>query len=269
MKTARFIKMLAQNKDLWQNYHDDASVRAQLVLHILSSQFKINNSRILDVGCGSGAIAQMLVRHGAKVKAIDMTPRPIISKKKNISFECIMAENLDEAPETYDAVILLDVLEHLKNADIVLKKLHASLKKNGVVYVSTPNKYSLINILNDPHYSLPFISLCNRTTIKNIIHHSLKWTITSKSDYAQLLSYNQLTGLLEMSGFAWKFINRQVARFAFQYPHCIWNRMWHLRVIEKIKEVNCQEFILKIINDYPHFYNRFINPTWYLLAFKR
>jgi 2-polyprenyl-3-methyl-5-hydroxy-6-metoxy-1,4-benzoquinol methylase len=261
-----FEMILTQNKVLWDHYHIDASHRGDLVAHVLSQVKNLHAARILDVGCGNGEIAARLASHGALVKAIDTDRKSMPPVKENVQFKCIEAEELAESPATYDAIVLCDVLEHLSQPSLVLRKLNSYLKKDGVLYLSTPNKYSPLNILSDPHYSLPGIALFNRTQVKKIISDYLQWMDRGKTDYAQLFSFDRLKKLLGKSDFSWHFINTRVVEFALTSPQAVWNRPWHLHMMQIIIKLHLQYFFRKLINDQPMLFNRWLNPTWYILA---
>ena len=108
------------------------------------------------------------------------------------------------------------------------------LKAGGLVYISTPNKFSPINIVCDPHFSLPVISLLKRKYIKKILTGYLKWQPADRKDFPELLSLYQLYKLLHKCGFNFRFVNRQVAQYAFKNPKSVWNRNFHLYLVSKI-----------------------------------
>lgn len=95
--------------------------------------------KILDLGCADGQLSEIASSHGHKVTAIDMiTPE---SLSPNVNF---IQHNLENGlprslTEKFDLVLCADILEHLRNPDILLSKISSSLTDNGVVLVSIPN----------------------------------------------------------------------------------------------------------------------------------
>ena len=98
------------------------------------------NERIADVGAGSGyfsfRFASMLPK--GKVYAIDIEPEMIryihhkamINDIKNI--EAILAEPDDpKVPGDSDIVFICDVLHHIENKSLWLKKVHDQMKKGA------------------------------------------------------------------------------------------------------------------------------------------
>lgn len=100
---------------------------------------------VLELGCGSGYGANYLAKNGAgEVFAYDASSRSIEFANKtfklpNIKFICKRIEEVNEK-RVYDAVINFEVIEHLQNTEKLLKLVNKSLKKGGLLVVSTPNR---------------------------------------------------------------------------------------------------------------------------------
>ena len=95
-------------------------------------------AQILDCGAGAGTLSRKLYKFGYKVQACDLRP-------KDFRFDKITCEYADlnnrfpYANEGFDAVICLEVIEHLENPWHVLRECKRVLKKNGLVILSSPN----------------------------------------------------------------------------------------------------------------------------------
>jgi 2-polyprenyl-6-hydroxyphenyl methylase/3-demethylubiquinone-9 3-methyltransferase len=78
-----------------------------------------SSTRILDVGCGNGAVTAQVARRGGKILGIDMSASGIQLARRNCPtarFEVLPADanllrNLGEEP--FDLVYSLEVIEHL------------------------------------------------------------------------------------------------------------------------------------------------------------
>jgi 2-polyprenyl-3-methyl-5-hydroxy-6-metoxy-1,4-benzoquinol methylase len=99
---------------------------------------------VLDVGCGEGFLAEQIQQMGNHVTGIDVLPRA----KQEQFFDQYISADLDQGvdPETpalrgrqFDKVLLLDVLEHLRQPDKLLQDCRGFLKPNGHLIVSLPN----------------------------------------------------------------------------------------------------------------------------------
>ncbi len=259
------------NDRLWKNYSDFSAARGKLVVTLLSRFFDLQNSSILDFGCGTGGISVALAKAGAKVTAIDPDAKKIKRLQNavgelGIDARVNLAENLNTFRQKFDAIILLDVLEHLLAPETVLRKLGCSLKKGGILYISTPNKYSPLNILNDPHFSLPGVALLKRPFVKKVVAQMLKWQNRERKDFPQLLSLWEIDTLLKTNGFIWKFVNRQVISYALENPQSIWNRPWHLRTVRRFRRMSISKILSHPMIDSLGFFNKWLNPTWFILA---
>lgn len=101
-----------------------------------------DNSVILDVGCGTGELAELVKKRGCRIYGVDSSEEAV-KKAKNRFIDIIQndIETINSLPweERFDIIILADVLEHLKNPLNVLIKLKEYLKDNGKFLISLPN----------------------------------------------------------------------------------------------------------------------------------
>jgi 2-polyprenyl-3-methyl-5-hydroxy-6-metoxy-1,4-benzoquinol methylase/glycosyltransferase involved in cell wall biosynthesis len=98
--------------------------------------------QILDVGCSAGYLGEYLRTLGHHVTGLDITPEAIETAKTFLNEAyCLKVEDfLDQQPDRrFDVVIFGDVLEHVTNAEEVLKKTATALKPGGKVVASIPN----------------------------------------------------------------------------------------------------------------------------------
>lgn len=99
--------------------------------------------RVLDIGCGCGAImAKVKGKYPlADVYGIEIVPKAAKLAGTIGDVVCADVEQLDfPYDETYfDYCIMGDVLEHLRNPEQVLKRLHKHMKPDGKIIVSMPN----------------------------------------------------------------------------------------------------------------------------------
>ena len=94
----------------------------------------------LDIGCGSGVSLIEAENLGAKAFGLEADPNvKIIGKNLNLN---IFQGNLEESPfkdNKFNLIVLNQVIEHIPEPDILLKKLAPKLSKNGMIIISFPN----------------------------------------------------------------------------------------------------------------------------------
>jgi glycosyltransferase involved in cell wall biosynthesis len=92
---------------------------------------------ILDLGCGSGQLANMLADRGHKVVGLDIEP----PQEGGFDFvEGNLAEGIPASLKgPFEVVILADVLEHLPNPRATVQEAAARLAPGGRLLVSLPN----------------------------------------------------------------------------------------------------------------------------------
>jgi len=119
--------------------------------------------RVLDFGCGSGVMLPYLSQISTQVTAMDVDLLPIQSVQsyiplaKNVEIKDASKNKISDLPtNSYDLIIALDVLEHVKDLPHTLSELLALLKSGGQLIVSGPTENILYRIgrkVAGPEYS--------------------------------------------------------------------------------------------------------------------
>ncbi|MDZ7370573.1 MAG: methyltransferase domain-containing protein [candidate division KSB1 bacterium] len=264
--------MTKANETLWRYYEEYGEARGRLAVALLSSTANIRGAKVLDFGAGTGGASLAAAQQGAQVFAveIDAQKRAALARRTS-GYSVQLFENLEDAVSAagyFEAVILADVLEHLSDAERLLSSLARCLSPRGVIFLSTPNRCSPINLLCDPHYSLPLLSLLKRENVRRMAV-LFAGAPRDKSDWPELLSLNQLERLAKEAGFSLRLVHRQAVRYGLLHPQALWNRPVHLKIILGLKHLRLERLLLALISDAPNLWNRFMMPTFYLLMQKR
>jgi SAM-dependent methyltransferase len=109
---------------------------------MLSSHL-VPGTKVLEVGCGTGYFTRELVKTGADITAIDISPDLIEKARRendatNVRFVVENAYAMSFPDGTFDTVIGSSVLHHLE-LDAALREFHRVLKPGGTVHFTEPN----------------------------------------------------------------------------------------------------------------------------------
>jgi 2-polyprenyl-3-methyl-5-hydroxy-6-metoxy-1,4-benzoquinol methylase len=101
--------------------------------------------RVLDMGCGSGALSAELQKAGRDVVSQDLSDRMVAMCRTHLSKQGCDADKVrlggvDAIPESqhFDAVIALDVIEHIEDDVDAVKRMREALKPGGTLVLSVP-----------------------------------------------------------------------------------------------------------------------------------
>lgn len=102
---------------------------------------------VLDVGCGGGLISEPLARLGSAVTGIEPAEDNISAARAHaaaqglaIDYRASSAEELAASGARYDAVVCLEVVEHVPDVAAFIATLHALVRPGGIVVLSTINR---------------------------------------------------------------------------------------------------------------------------------
>jgi 2-polyprenyl-3-methyl-5-hydroxy-6-metoxy-1,4-benzoquinol methylase len=154
-----------QNK----RYNIDAEERGNRLAALLSLPRKLEGLRVLDIGCGTGGISVAFARRKAIVFSLEpndthgllMDLTVARAREAGVSLCPVIArgEKIPFPDLSFDIVILFDVIEHVQDPENVMKDAARVLRDDGVLFVETPNKYSLPQILREGHSGLFGVTL--------------------------------------------------------------------------------------------------------------
>lgn len=153
----------------------DTQEKAQRRINWMASQVK--QGKVLDVGCSEGILSILLARKGIDVTGIDINAEALAYAQEllNKELETVRSKvkfihgdllDIEFEKESFDIVVVGEVLKHLLHPEIMLEKACSLLKPQGLLIVTTPFGYfpasdhkQTFTLLNFSNLLKPFVSV--------------------------------------------------------------------------------------------------------------
>ena len=146
--------------------------------------------RILDIGCGGGLLSEPMARLGAQVVGADAAERNIPVAKVHaeeqgldIDYRHTTAEALAAAGENFDAILNMEVVEHVSDPLAYLTACHDLLKPGGLMTCSTINR-------NPKSYMMAIVGA----------EYVMRWLPKGTHEWAKFITPDELYDLLNKAG---------------------------------------------------------------------
>lgn len=254
----------------WERARNISVERGKFVKLILEQHCELRNLTILDLGSGEGGTSKVLSDNNFVIST-DINLFRLRRQKENFRLRKSLQANAIELPfadSTFDLVIIQDVIEHIENLHKLYKEVIRVLKANGMIYLSTPNRFSIINIISDPHWGTPIISILNRKLLQKFFIRYFRKSEFNRKDIPQLLSLKRLWNLFS-DRFEIKIMtNFSVDELFRENKGIVWSD-FHLSLINLLKRIKADKIVRRISNNDYGFVNKYLTPTFYLVMKKK
>jgi 2-polyprenyl-6-hydroxyphenyl methylase/3-demethylubiquinone-9 3-methyltransferase len=107
----------------------------------------LDGVRVLDIGCGGGILSESMARLGARVTGTDVTEKNVRIARLHaewsaldIEYRLASAEDLAANGEEFDAVLNMEVVEHVEHLPEFLHACGRLVRPGGVMVVATINR---------------------------------------------------------------------------------------------------------------------------------
>lgn len=128
-------------------FREYKQIRRLSIIRDYIAQWNLSGSYILDIGCGDGHAASLLLKGGdfayigfdysqQKLKSINM-------KQQSSAVMVGDAENIPVTDKSIDYILCLETLEHLVQPDVSVKEISRVLREKGICIISIPINSSL------------------------------------------------------------------------------------------------------------------------------
>ena len=156
----------------------------------LKGEAPFKGLRILDIGCGGGLLSEPMARLGADVVGADAAAGNIpvaqvhaAQSGLEIDYRHTTAEALAEAGEQFDAVLNMEVVEHVADPLAFLTACRSLLKPGGTMICSTLNR-------NPKSFAMAIIGA----------EHIMRWLPKGTHEWSKFITPDELYALLEKAG---------------------------------------------------------------------
>ncbi len=156
----------------------------------LSGPLPFEGLRILDIGCGGGLLSEPMARLGAEVVGADAAERNIPvaqvhakAQGLTIDYRHVAAEALADDGENFDAILNMEVVEHVADPLAFLSACFDLLKPSGLMICSTINR-------NPKSFATAIIGA----------EYVMRWLPKGTHDWAKFITPDALYELLGRAG---------------------------------------------------------------------
>ena len=111
--------------------------------NLVKSSTGLKSGKLLDIGSGTGYFANSMINGGWKAEGIEQDKKTRIFSENKFQFKVHDTKELYKLPpESFNAITMWHVLEHVHDLHGYLTKIHSILKSEGVFIVAVPNHKS-------------------------------------------------------------------------------------------------------------------------------
>lgn len=146
--------------------------------------------RLLDIGCGGGLLSEPMARLGADVVGADAAARNIPVAQLHatqtgltIDYRHTTAEKLAAAGEVFDAILNMEVVEHVADPLVYLSACRELLRPGGLMVCSTLNR-------NPKSYLMAIVGA----------EQVMRWLPRGTHEWAKFITPDELFDLLRRAG---------------------------------------------------------------------
>ena len=124
-------------------YHEVRKYMLSRKAKLIKRTSGLSKGTLLDIGTGTGYFSNAMKERGWRVKAIEKSPQARAFAKEHFELDVDAEDALaGYADDSFDAITLWHVMEHLEHLNETWERLAGLLKERGVLVVAVPNASS-------------------------------------------------------------------------------------------------------------------------------
>ncbi len=130
---------------------------------------------LLEVGCGTGADLDWAQHHGWDVHGLELNESAVESaKKRGLNVNCSTFESANLSANSFDCIIMSQVLEHLYSPRLALQRCHQLLRPGGLLLAAVPkfdswNRHALGNYWGNLQFPV-HLHHFNQPVLERMVH---------------------------------------------------------------------------------------------------
>ena len=148
MRHDLYEDLYVKEQDYWWHVGKRLIVYGLLTRYLPAQAVGAAGRRALDRGCGTGHNLDSLARYAAPV-GLDSASAALDFCRRRGHRYLVRAESLPFAPESFDIVTALDVIEHVDDDIVTLRDLYTTMRPGGLLIISVPAYRALWSYWDD------------------------------------------------------------------------------------------------------------------------
>lgn len=111
----------------------------------LINNFSPNRGKLLEIGCALGYFLELAESCGWEAQGVELSSWAAQYAREKTKVNVLTGKLEDiKFPDSYfDAIVMIELIEHTQNPDTFLKEVHRILKPEGRILITTPNSKSV------------------------------------------------------------------------------------------------------------------------------
>jgi SAM-dependent methyltransferase len=214
------VKRIDSPDDYW-----DWQWRSSSKLLEVYEGLDITGKEVLDLGCGiGGRTAFLTTLQPRRIVGVDVNPRVVevarqLQKRKlsessvPLEFECCQEADLPFAADSFDVVLIIDTLEHVRDPHHSLEQAHRVLRPGGRLYFGTVGWYHHSAAHMGSIVPVPFLTVFfSDRTILNVARRILAADYYQPNQWDSDPPWQRWEGVEDLSQRPEEYLNKHTVR---------------------------------------------------------